>query len=123
MKKILVIDDSHFAVQTIKNCLRGKYEVSAVCLAKHALEIVRVEKPDLILLDIMMPEINGIDLLKEIQIDLSMRAIPVIMLTFISNIETESECLKLGARDFVRKPFNTEMLISRIENALKYMEC
>jgi FixJ family two-component response regulator len=52
-----------------------------------------------------------------------MRIIPVIMLTSIMNVEVESECLKLGARDFIRKPFNIEMLISRIENAIKYTEC
>lgn len=112
-KKIMVVDDSHYTVKILKMMLETEnFEVSTAYSGKECLDKLK-EKPDLILLDILMPEIGGIDVLRGI-----MKSDPqakVIMLTVMGQKPITEECKKVGAKDFIMKPCDSEELIRRIK--------
>lgn len=117
MTRILIVDDSLFQRRIISAPLKNKgYEVIEAVNGKDGLEKAEREKPDLILLDILMPEKNGIEVLKELQGVQS--RIPVIMLTSDVQESTRNECLGLGAQEFLNKPVKAEELLSVISSVL-----
>ncbi len=116
--KILVIDDSVISLANVEQKLKDKYEVITVNSGSRALRFLRREKPDLILLDIRMAEMDGIETLKEIKKLKDCGDIPVIMLTSRNDMSSIVECQKQGISDYVLKPFNPEELQGRIEKAM-----
>ncbi len=117
--KILAIDDMPDVLTTIKVMLMYKFNVYGVTNSKAAFKFINQTMPDLILLDIEMPDINGIDLLKEIRRLPGCEELPILFLTSEANIRNIKEALSGGGNDFIRKPVEKNMLISRIEKYLK----
>lgn len=117
--RILAVDDNSINLATIEQELRGSYEVITVNSGIRAIQYLRTAKPDLILLDIQMALKDGIETLKEIRALENGATIPVIMLTAKQDKESIIECSKLGALDYVLKPFNAKNLQERIVRSLK----
>ena len=124
MKKILVIDDELDFLKIIKISLEAtkNYEVMVLANAKDVLAQVCSIKPDIILMDILMPGIKGIEACEMLNQDPVCRAIPVIMLSALDKDADKLRAFKVGAVDFLTKPIDRQELISRIEKALSYKE-
>ena len=117
-KIILVVDDNPVNIAVAKGVLAPKYLVQAATGGAAALHIIENKQPDLILLDIMMPEKDGYEVLKQIKANPDSAQIPVIFLTAMTE-ETEEEIgLKLGAADYITKPLSPPILLARIETHL-----
>lgn len=118
MTRILIVDDSLFQRRIISAPLKAAgYEVVEAVNGRDGLEKIVVEKPDLILLDILMPEKDGFEVLNELQS--VQNATPVIMLTSDVQDSTRDECLELGAKAFVNKPVKGEDLLLVIRSLLE----
>ncbi len=117
--KILAIDDNVVNLATIEQELRDVYDVIPVNSGRRALKFIYQEKVDLILLDIQMPVMDGIETLKQIREQENGTTVPVIMLTANHNKATVIEGTKLGIMDYIVKPFDGSDLRKRIERALK----
>lgn len=116
MKKILVVDDNQINLEIIASSLTGIYEVYMVTSAKAAFNIISKQNIDLVLLDIMMPEIDGIEAVQKIKNNPKNKNLPIIFITADQSNSRELECLKLGAVDFIRKPVDANVLQRRVEN-------
>jgi putative two-component system response regulator len=120
MKSVLIVDDNLTSLKQISAQLEGKYEVSLAKSGEMALKICTERKPDLILLDIEMPGIDGFETINQIKKDPMLNQIPVIFLTGNHDSATEIKCLDSGAMDFITKPANTDILRHRIDLHLEY---
>jgi two-component system KDP operon response regulator KdpE len=118
--KILVVDDEKRMVRFIQlNLEQDGFQVITAFNGSEALEQVRTQLPDLILLDIMMPDINGFEVLKKIR---EVNTVPVIMLTAKGEEDDRIQGLELGADDYITKPFSPRELVSRIRAVLRRTE-
>jgi CheY-like chemotaxis protein len=101
--------------------MKTSYNLKLYSSPKEAMEQLKdsPNEADLILLDIMMPELDGISFLKEIKSNNSLKEIPVIMQSGVADMNQIDESLNIGAADFIRKPFSKEVLIKAIENIFK----
>ncbi len=113
-QRILAVDDAAIILTRITNALQNDYEVITVNSGERALKYLEMEKPDLILLDIQMPQKNGIETLRTIRAMKGREDIPVIMLTGVEDKDFVIESAKLGICDYILKPFYSEDLIKRI---------
>ena len=114
-KKIMIVDDNITNLTIAKNALERLYSVIPVASGKKALEFLTKTVPSLILLDIEMPEMDGFETMRQIKSAPETREIPVIFLTAKDDNESELEGLKLGAVDYITKPFSIPLLLQRIE--------
>ena len=120
MKKIiLIVDDDRLTLSTAQNLLGDMYKVVAVNSGKQAYKYLDRHMPDLILLDINMPEISGFEVMRTLQSDSRWSKIPVIFLTADRSSETEVECFRMGACDYISKPFEPQTMQSRIKSTLE----
>ena len=120
MKTILVIDDLPENVFMLQDRLEHEgYEVITAYDGKSGIEKARVELPGLILLDVMMPDITGIEVCKILVADDETSGIPIILVTAKSDAEDTKEGLEAGAFDYIKKPINRIELIARVKSALK----
>lgn len=119
MKHILVVDDNVEYLTLANKTLGGFYKITLVTSASQALEFMQTKLPDLILMDINMTEISGIEALKLFKSNTALCNIPVIILTSCSDNSVEAECLKLGAQDFITKPFFKPTMLHRINRILE----
>lgn len=119
MKHILIVDDNKVNLTAAKAALSDLYKITAVTSGAQTLKFLEKNIPDLILLDINMPEMDGFEVLEKIKSNIDCRNIPVIFLTADNDSETESKCLESGAIDFIAKPFVTAVMRSRISRALE----
>ena len=117
--RILAVDDNIINLATIEQELKDKYEIVTMNSGVRAIRYLNKEKADLILLDIQMALMDGIETLKEIRTLENGAAVPVIMLTSKKDKETIIELTKLGILDYVLKPFDAKDLHERIDRALK----
>jgi putative two-component system response regulator len=115
---IMLVDDNAVNLSAGKNLLKEKYDVFTIPSAEGLFKLLGKVTPDLILLDIEMPDMNGFEAIKVLKQETATANIPVIFLTSSTDTKTETEGLNLGAADFVTKPFSQHNLISRIENIL-----
>ena len=122
MKHILIVDDSNMYCMIAKNALESNYRISLAHSGAEALEFLEKEIPDLILMDIEMPQMNGKEALRCIKSHKEWSKIPVIFMTALSELETEVECLELGADDFIAKPIKPLILTSRVSKLLELYE-
>jgi len=116
-KRVLVVDDNEDIRNLISIILTGEsYEVLAVESGTKALEIYSEFKPDLILLDIMMPEISGFDVLEQIRDIRSakLNSVPIVMITAKSLTDDIDKAIKLGATSYIVKPFRAESLKQKV---------
>lgn len=118
-KCILAVDDTAIVLYRISEALRDEYEIITVNSGTRALKYLKEEKPDLILLDIQMASMDGIETLHQIRMMSDRKDIPVIMLTGVENKSTVLESAKLGICDYMLKPFSSEELIRRIERVFE----
>lgn len=117
--KILIVDDlAENREMLARRLTRMGYAVELAESGQRALEFVAVMPVDLILLDIMMPGLNGVEVLQRLKSDAATRHIPVVMLSSTDQADTVVNCLQLGADDFLPKPFNPTLLMARIESSL-----
>ena len=123
MKRILVIDDLPENVFLLQDRLEHEgYEVLSAYDGKSGIEKAITEIPDLILLDVMMPDINGFDVCKTLVNDSRTSTIPIILVTAKTDVEDTKEGLDAGAYGYIKKPFNKVELLARVKSALKLSE-
>ena len=116
--KIILVDDNKANLTIGKNMLKTFYEVYPAPSAAKLFEILMNVIPDLILLDIEMPEMNGYEAMKKLKADPRYTDIPVVFLTSKNDEDSELKGLNLSAVDYVYKPFSVPLLLKRIENHL-----
>lgn len=122
-KKILIIDDTELMVKYITDILtNAEYDVVTASNGFEGLQKVREEKPDLVLLDVVMPGMDGFEVCKALRDDESNNLMPIIMLTAQDNEDDKLTGLELGADDYIIKPFNYRELLSRVRNTLKRID-
>lgn len=115
-KKILIVDDEQSILRILAIKLRvSGYEVAIALNGKQALDMVQSVNPDIMLLDILMPEMDGFQVIKQLR---SCSSLPVI--AFSARAEYAGQALSLGANDFIVKPFNIDDLAERIQHTLEY---
>ena len=120
---ILIVDDTPENIDVLKETLKNVYIVRPALNGKSALKIAAAEpRPDLILLDIMMPEMDGYEVMRHLQADENTREIPVIFVTAISEMEGELKGLELGAVDYITKPINPPIVKARIHTQMALRE-
>jgi len=119
--RILVVDDNEDNRYTLARRLRreGWTNLTIAENGREALDRITKERFDLILLDIMMPEVNGYEVLERLKADPGTRDIPVLMISALSDIESVVRCIELGADDYLLKPFNPVLLRARINACLE----
>ncbi len=123
MKKILVIDDLPENVFMLQDRLEHEgYEVITAYNGSTGIEKALTELHDLILLDIMMPDITGIEVCRQLVNNPATKDIPIILVTAKSGAEDTKEGLEAGAFDYIKKPFNRVELLARVKSALKLSE-
>jgi signal transduction histidine kinase/ligand-binding sensor domain-containing protein/DNA-binding response OmpR family regulator len=116
---ILIVDDSDDFRLFMKDSLKSEYHVKEASDGAKAWEIIPALQPDIIVSDVMMPEVDGIELAKRVKSDIKTSHIPLILLTARSAEEQELEGLDSGADDYITKPFNFEILSLRIKRLLQ----
>lgn len=115
MSKVVVIDDEPFILMMIEDKLKkAKIDVITLRDSKSAHEVIRKEKPDLVILDWMMPELSGIDLCRTIKQDPELADIPVFMLTAKGQDSDEQLGLKCGVTRYITKPFSPKALLDMV---------
>jgi type II secretory ATPase GspE/PulE/Tfp pilus assembly ATPase PilB-like protein/ActR/RegA family two-component response regulator len=113
--RVLIVDDDRMIRMLVKLLLEKEgYEVIEGENGLHAVELARRERPDLIVLDLMMPEMDGFEAIGRLRRELALAALPVIVLTAESGPDTERRVLELGADDYLVKPFEPGVLLSRV---------
>lgn len=115
MKKIVVIDDEPFILMIVEDKLkRAGLEVVTLRESVKAIDTIRREKPDLVILDWMMPELSGIEICKRLKADTELSQIPVFMLTAKGQDEDEKMGLKCGVDRYITKPFSPRILLEQV---------
>ena len=118
---ILMVDDEPINMDVVQAYLEdaGYSNFITTSDSTCAMDIIRQKKPDVILLDLVMPEVTGFDILEQLQSDESLAYIPVIVLTSSDDSETKMQCLQFGAADFLAKPVDSSELILRLRNTVR----
>jgi diguanylate cyclase (GGDEF)-like protein len=118
-QRILIVDDSMTNIVALDELLRGDYEVEHVTDSEKGLEACRTRQPDLVLLDVVMPGIDGFEVCARLKRDPETRNIPVVFVTSRSDIADETRGLEAGAIDFIIKPFSGPIVKARVRNHLE----
>jgi two-component system sensor histidine kinase/response regulator len=120
--KILVVDDQPINVQLLKRKLEREGMIVATSYSgREALDLVKADKPDLILLDVMMPEMDGIEVCQRLQADSETKTIPVIFITARTSKEGKIEGLGVGAVDYITKPIDLDETLARVQTQLRFV--
>jgi putative two-component system response regulator len=118
--RILVVDDVEPNRELLEAHLISEgYQVESACSGQEALELVQAKAPDLILLDIQMPGINGYQVCEKLKGGENTRLIPIVMITALREMEDKIRAIEVGADDFISKPFNKLEVLARIRSLLK----
>jgi diguanylate cyclase (GGDEF)-like protein len=118
-QRILIVDDSMTNIVALDELLRGDYEVQYATGSEQGLEACRTVQPDLVLLDIVMPGLDGFEVCARLKRDPETRDIPVVFVTSRSDIADETRGLEAGAIDFITKPFSGPIVKARVRNHLE----
>ena len=113
-RKILVVDDDQNMLQLLYTFLRDSYRVTTATNGQEALDMIREKRPDLVLLDYLMPGMNGKETLEVIRTDEEVKDLPVFFLTGVSDTNKISECLKLDPIGYILKPIGKFSLLAKI---------
>jgi DNA-binding response OmpR family regulator len=117
--KILIVDDEPLNIGVLANALKGSYEICTAEDGYEALRMVKEESPDLMLLDIMMPELDGLQVCRLLRADGAYADMPIIFVTAMDSMEGEMQGLELGAVDYITKPVNLKLAKLRIRNQIE----
>lgn len=117
---VLIVEDDEFNRDLLERRIKQSgFNASCAKDGREALEILENEKFDLMLLDLMMPGIDGIEVLKRVKVNKKYAGLPVIMVSALDDSESITACMQHGATDYITKPFNAVLLRARIESVLK----
>lgn len=117
---VLVVDDNEMNRDMLTRRLeRQGYQARVADNGRRALDMLALDRYDLVLLDIMMPEMNGYQVLEAMKASAALRHIPVIMITALEEMESVVRCIEMGAEDYVLKPFNPVLLKARVNASLE----
>ena len=119
MKTIFVVDDNGINLMKADEALSDHFNVITILSAFTMFELLDDVIPDIILLDIMMPDISGFDVLERLKADVRYSGIPVILLTSLNDAAEEARGYEMGVVDFIKKPFSKPVLLERIKTALE----
>lgn len=121
-KKILVVEDDRDISELITyNLEREGYEIACLYDGSQAVDFVRKRKPELIILDLMLPEVDGIEICRTLKSDAATKHIPIVMLTAKSEEADVVVGLQMGADDYIPKPFSPKVLVARIKAITRRM--
>lgn len=119
LPNVLVVDDAPANLSLLAGLLQANYRVKLAASGAKALELVQRARPDLILLDVMMPGMDGYEVCQRLKADPETRAIPVLFLTAMTQTEDEARGFQVGAADFIQKPINPIVLQARVRTHLQ----
>jgi PleD family two-component response regulator len=117
--KILIVDDEPFNVELLEGYLSKDYDILKAYNGNEALLIVGTTNPDLIILDIMMPGMNGYEVCRQIKGDEKTTSIPIVIVTALNEREAKFKAIESGADDFLNKPIDIIELTARVKSLLK----
>ena len=115
---ILCVDDDHINMVLLQHHLKDIYEIKCVVNGQECLDAVKERKPDLILLDLMMPVMSGMDACKQLKGSVKTDEIPIVIVTVFVKEIAKYEMFTLGVNDYLIKPFTKEQLLKSINNCL-----
>lgn len=115
---VLIVDDNPTNLDLLVNTLNRSYRLGVAKSGSKALELAHREKPDIILLDIMMPEMSGFEVCNRLKADPETNGIPVIFITALDDVSRKSRGFEIGAVDYITKPFLTEEVLARVRTHL-----
>jgi CheY-like chemotaxis protein len=114
-KTIVIADDEPFILSAVNDTLSDDYNVITATNGKSALSMIRKHKPDMVVLDVMMPEMDGVEVVRELKNDETLAYIPVILLTAKGQMMDIEKGFKSGVNAYMVKPFSPEKLMEKIE--------
>jgi len=118
---VLIVDDENMNMFALTHMLRPEYTVYAAKNGQSAIRIAKKQLPDVILLDILMPEMDGYEVLSQLKSDEETRKIPVIFVTGLISPEDEKKGLEMGAADYISKPFEAEDVRTKIQKQIQLL--
>ena len=121
MKKILIVDDEKMMLKMAARILSKKYETVQASSGAEAIEQFRAERPDMVLSDLLMPEMDGYELHRRLQ-ELTTEPVPIMFMTADESDESESRGFEIGAADYIRKPLKADVLLRRIGNIIDNLD-
>lgn len=113
---VLVVDDAPDNLMVMSGLLKDDYTVKVANNGRRALDICAAQPPDLVLLDVMMPEMDGYEVLRRLRGNAATAQIPVIFITALDDVGNEARSFELGAVDYVTKPFSPPVVLARVKN-------
>ena len=117
-KKILIVEDNLDLFRPLELLLKGSYEIVSATNGKQAVELAASVHPDLILMDIIMPEMDGLEAMRLIRQNPETQGVPILAVTATVSNTIEEECYNMGCDDYICKPFTFDQLLPRIEKLL-----
>ena len=121
-QKILIADDEEINLQLLTNIFEDEHELILAKSGREVIEKAKESDPDLILLDVKMPDIDGYEVIKLLKEDDKIKEIPVIFVSALSKISDEEKGLLLGAVDYISKPFSAAIVKARVKTHLKMVK-
>lgn len=121
MSKILIVDDEEMMLMMARHILSRKYDVVTATTGAEAIELFEREKPDLVLSDLLMPEMDGYELQRILQ-ERTAEPVPIMFMTADESSESESRGFELGAADYIRKPLKPDVLLRRVGNIIDNLD-
>lgn len=119
---LLLVDDEKANLKVLAELLRPDYHIRLAQSGQQALEKCQQQRPDLVLMDVLMPGLDGFETLQRLRADTSTSQIPVIFITGLQSAEHEEQGLRLGAQDYIHKPFHAEVVKARVHTQLKLVQ-
>lgn len=116
---ILIVDDDPINIEILKAALEDEYDIISATTGEKAIDLARKHHPDLILLDVIMPGMDGYDVCEHLKIDKRTEGIPVIFISGLNDMDAEIKGLQVGAIDYVTKPINPAVVQMRVHNHLE----
>lgn len=118
-KTVLIIDDSPINIEHLAQVLKSEYNIKVANSGESGIEVARTQRPDLILLDIVMPNIDGYEVCRRLKAGDGTRKIPIIFISTKTDMEDETRGLELGAVDYITKPFRTPIVKARVRTQIQ----